>query len=35
MTGQVKKDLTFGDLILSKLNGEFCLRDECKIELVR
>lgn len=30
-----KKDLTFGDLILSKLNGEFCLRDECKIELAK
>ncbi|WP_299261426.1 hypothetical protein [uncultured Aquimarina sp.] len=30
-----KKDLTFADLILSKLNGEFCLRNECKIELAK
>lgn len=28
-----KKDLTFGDLILSKLNGEFTLRENCRIEL--
>ena len=30
-----KKDLTFADLILSKLNGEFCLRNECRIELAK
>jgi hypothetical protein len=30
-----KIDLTFGDLILSKLKGEFCLRDECKVELAK
>ncbi len=30
-----KKDLTFGDLILSKLNGEFCLRNEYRIELAK
>lgn len=30
-----KKDLTFGDLITSKLKGEFCLRDEYRIELVK
>jgi len=30
-----KKDLTFADLILSKLNGEFCLRENCKIELAQ
>jgi len=29
-----KKDLTFGDLILSKLNGEFTLRENCKIILI-
>lgn len=30
-----KKDLTFGDLILSKLKGEFCLRDECRVQLAK
>jgi hypothetical protein len=30
-----KKDLTFGDLISSKLKGEFCLRDECRIQLAK
>jgi len=30
-----KKDLTFGDLILSKLNGEFSLRENCKIKLAQ
>ncbi|MEM7162835.1 MAG: hypothetical protein AAF487_10405 [Bacteroidota bacterium] len=30
-----KKDLTFGDLISSKLKGEFCLRNECRIELAK
>lgn len=28
-----KKDLTFGDLIISKLNGEFSLRENCKVQL--
>ena len=28
-----KKDLTFGDLIISKLKGEFTLRESCKIKL--
>ncbi len=30
-----KKDLTFGDLITSKLKGEFCLRETTKIELLK
>lgn len=30
-----KKDLTFGDLVSSKLKGEFCLRNECEIELAK
>ena len=30
-----KKDLTFGDLILCKLNGEFVLRENCKIGLTK
>jgi hypothetical protein len=30
-----KKDLTFGDLILSKLKWEFCLRDECRVQLAK
>jgi hypothetical protein len=29
-----REDLTFGDLIVSKLKGEFCLRSEIKIEIV-
>ena len=30
-----RKDLTFGDLITSKLKGEFCLRKKFKIELTK
>lgn len=30
-----KKDLIFADLILSKLNGEFYLRANCRIELAK
>jgi len=30
-----KRDLTFGDLLLSKLMKEFYLRDECRIELAK
>ena len=30
-----RKDLTFGDLIASKLKGEFCLRKNVKIELMK
>ncbi len=28
-----KKDLTFGDLVMCKLNGEFCLRSNNKLKL--
>ena len=28
-------DLTFGDLIVSKLKGEFCLRKNIRIELIK
>jgi hypothetical protein len=30
-----KKYLTFGDLIASKLKGEFCLRENAKFELFK
>ena len=30
-----KLDLTFGDLVLSKLTGKFCLRNQLKVEIER
>lgn len=30
----IKKDLTFGDLVVSKLLGRFCLREDVQISLI-
>ncbi|WP_375561482.1 hypothetical protein ACE193_02690 [Bernardetia sp. OM2101] len=33
LKGDVKADLTFGDLVASKLKGEFCLKADANIQL--